>query len=58
MRRAIVIAAALSVSGVGLLAAHWAAASAPTATTGAATNVTSSSATVAGTVNPNGESTT
>jgi hypothetical protein len=56
--RRIAIAAGLSVFAIGQIAAPATAAGPASATTGPALDVTSSSANVTGTVNPNGQSTT
>src|SRR5919109_1392275 len=56
--RALATATLLSLWVVGQLATPAIAASAPSATTGPALSLTSSSANVTGTVNPNGQSTT
>src|SRR5437868_12545172 len=57
MRRFLVMAVTVSLCVAALLAGA-AAASAPTVTTGPAQSLTTTSATVTGTVNPNGQSTT
>ena len=53
-----VLLAAVAVAAVALATSSAAAPAPPTATTGSATSVTQSSATLNGTVNPNGQSTT
>src|SRR5437588_11608134 len=53
-----VLLAAVAVAAVALATSSAAAPSPPTATTGAASSVTQSRATLSGTVNPNGQSTT
>src|SRR4051794_35198010 len=58
LRRLWATVVVLSLCVVGVLVARAAAASAPIATTGPAQGVTTTSATVTGTVNPNGQSTT
>jgi phosphodiesterase/alkaline phosphatase D-like protein len=57
-KRALALAAVVSLGAASLLAEQAGSAGPPTATTGAALSLTSSSANVTGTVNPNGQSTT